>query len=227
MSSELISMEQQRQSLQEDILARLAAGRDEVNSQIEDSLAERLSWRYPYEQAARLPSKLTVTQLTKAAKPGEEEFHSVVPALNKRPLFMSRPEQARPLALTASQRGSIMHYVLQQLDFKHVSQVGLQAQLDTMVKKDMLTAVEAASIDSRKIMEFFASALGQRILQARRVFRESVSTSWWKPDRSWRTPRPRGELLLQGVIDLYFEEEGGLVVVDYKTDRITPQNRLV
>lgn len=226
-SSELISMEQQRQSLQEEILARLAAGRDEMNSRIEDSLAKRLSWRYPYEQAARLPSKLTVTQLTKAAKPGEEEFHSVVPALNKRPLFMSRPEQARSLVLTASQRGSIMHYVLQQLDFKHVSQVGLQAQLDAMVKKEMLTAVEAASIDSRKIMEFFASALGQRILQARRVFREVGFNQLVEAGQILEDSlAPREKLLLQGVIDLYFEEEGGLVVVDYKTDRITPQNRL-
>jgi ATP-dependent helicase/nuclease subunit A len=121
-----------------------------------------------------------------------------------------------------------MHYVLQQLDFKHVSQAGLQAQLDAMVKKDMLTAVEAASIDSRKIMEFFASALGQRILQARRVFREVGFNQLVEAGQILEdSPAPREKLLLQGVIDLYFEEEGGLVVVDYKTDRITPQNRLV
>jgi ATP-dependent helicase/nuclease subunit A len=37
---------------------------------------------------------------------------------------------------------------------------------------------------------------------------------------------PDGEDLIEGVVDLVFEEDGGLVVVDYKTDRIEPEQAL-
>ena len=37
---------------------------------------------------------------------------------------------------------------------------------------------------------------------------------------------PDGADLLEGVIDLVFEEDGALVVVDYKTDHIAPEQAL-
>ena len=49
---------------------------------------------------------------------------------------------------------------------------------------------------------------------AKRIHRELPFSHWLKNER-----------LLEGVIDLLFEEEGGFVVVDYKTDRIASDNR--
>lgn len=224
-SGELISLERQRHSLQEQVLAGLAAAADPRGEALDESIAAQLSWRYPHEGAARLPSKLTVTQLKKA-QIGPQAYYSTIPSLNKRPLFMSRQEKGQAPALTAAQRGSILHYVMQQVDFANTDRAGLQAQLGAMVEADMLTPLEAASVDLEKINNFFASTLGKRILQASRVFREAGFNQLVEAGQVLaNAPAPKEKLLLQGVIDLYFEEAGGLVVVDYKTDRITPQNR--
>src|SRR5205814_1813575 len=59
------------------------------------------------------------------------------------------------------------------------------------------------------------AALGLPVMQrARRAVRLWRELALWFPD---------GDELVEGVVDLVFEEEGGLVVVDYKTDRIAPE----
>jgi len=225
-SSELVLIEQQRQSRQEEVLARIAATRDSGDGHLEDHIRERLDWRYPYEGAVRLPSKLTVTQLKKAGSIEQDPAYSMIPSLNKRPLFMSRAVEAGISDLTAAQRGSILHYVMQQVDMQNVSLSGLQSQIEVMVKAEMLTEVEAASIDLNKIEKFFLSPLGKRIIMARRVFREVGFNQLVKAGQLLENaPDPQEKMLLQGVIDLYFEEDDGLVVVDYKTDHITIHNK--
>lgn len=225
-SSELLLSEQESQARQEEALARIAASRDAGDAHLEDHIRERLSWRYPYAGAVVLPSKLTVTQLTKGGLTGQETAASIIPSLNKRPIFMSRAAEAGISDLTAAQRGSILHYVMQQLDLRNVGLTGLQSQVEAMVKAEMLTELEAASIDIDKIERFFLSPLGRRILAARRVFREAGFNQLVKAGQLLENaPEPEEKMLLQGVIDLYFEEDDGLVVVDYKTDHITAHNK--
>ncbi len=225
-SSELILREKQRQSQHEEVLAAVAAARDCGEEPLLMDIEERLSWRYPHEGAARLPSKLTVTQLKKAVRTGQEGFFSTIPSLNQRPQFISQPEKGGTAALSGAQRGSVLHYVMQHLDLNDTSRAGLQSQLETMVGKDMLTALEADTVDLESIEAFFASSLGKRILGARKVFREAGFNQLVEAGQVLAgTYALEEKLLLQGVIDLYFEEADGLVVVDYKTDHITPQNR--
>lgn len=224
-SSALIALERQRHNLQEEVLARLAAAREPRTEALPTEIVAQLTWRYPHEGAARLPSKLTVSQLKKVGIEPQAYFSSI-PSLNKRPQFMSRQAQGQVQSLTGAQRGIILHYIMQQVDFSNISQAGLQSQLEAMVEAEMLTSLEAASVGLDRIEAFFGSALGQRILQAQRVFREvgfnQLVEAWQVlPDAA----AAEEKLLLQGVIDLYFEEPDGLVVVDYKTDRVTPDNR--
>lgn len=170
---------------------------------------------------------MTVTEL-KQAVGDKYGMTASIPALNKRPLFMSREDRFLAVGpLTAAQRGTVMHYVMQRLDFKRVGdRAGLQSQLDQMVEEQILTSAEAASVAVDKIEGFFRSELGRRILQARRVRREAGFNQLISAARLAATAgAPDEALLLQGVIDLFFEEEDGLVVVDYKTDYITAANR--
>ena len=75
------------------------------------------------------------------------------------------------------------------------------------------------------ISVFLSSGLGQRMRAAdeagllRREQPFTLSLPANEIDPSW----PADEtVLVQGVIDAYFEEDGGLVLVDYKTDRVDP-----
>lgn len=227
-SNALLAEERRQQARQEELLLRLAAGQDSSMTTEQEELQRRLSWRYPYLTATRLPSKMTVSELKQATKDKAGMMVSI-PALNKRPLFMSQEDQfIKAAPFTAAQRGTIMHHVMQQLDLEQVGDwAALQSQLDQMVEKQILTSAEAASVSVEKIAGFFRSELGQRILQARRVRREAGFNQLIPAGRLIAAAgAPDEALLLQGVIDLFFEEEDGLVVVDYKTDYVTAANRL-
>ena len=69
-----------------------------------------------------------------------------------------------------------------------------------------------------------ASPLWTRALAAKRRLRRGAV----RASRRRRGARPRrgpGSTVLQGAIDLVFEEDDGWVLVDYKSDTVTPANR--
>jgi ATP-dependent helicase/nuclease subunit A len=85
--------------------------------------------------------------------------------------------------------------------------------LDGMVEKELLTAEEAGEIDPTKVEQFFSSKIGQRLCQADRVYRE-VPFNLLKD-------RDGEEIIIQGIIDCYFEEGNHFVLLDYKSNYVT------
>ena len=84
---------------------------------------------------------------------------------------------------------------------------------------------EAECIYIKDILSFVRSDLGQRMKKAsqeQKLFREQpfvISVQASEMNDSWTGGE---KILVQGIIDAYFEEDGELVLVDYKTDRILP-----
>jgi len=72
-------------------------------------------------------------------------------------------------------------------------------------------------------MNFFRSELGKRALAAEKLYREFKFSVLLPAALVYG--RGEGEVLLQGVIDLFFEEEDGIVLVDFKSDRVTAATR--
>lgn len=82
-----------------------------------------------------------------------------------------------------------------------------------------MTPRQAEAVDLAHVLRLFASPLGARILSARalrREFKFSILT-----DAADYDPAAAGEeVLLQGVVDCFWDEPEGLVILDFKTDRI-------
>ena len=104
-----------------------------------------------------------------------------------------------------------------------------------MVERELLTKEEAVHVDTDAVTSFYATSSGQRLRHAARIWRElpfsrlipipaELYPASAKPGGAGAT----GEtLLIQGVIDLLFEEaDGTLVLVDYKTDSDTSPAKL-
>jgi ATP-dependent helicase/nuclease subunit A len=94
--------------------------------------------------------------------------------------------------------------------------------LQNMVGKELLTVEQAEVINLDLLIAFVQSDLGQRIRVAKKLEREvpfslcipaSVAYVDWKGEDE--------PVLVQGIIDCLFEDEQGLILVDYKTDGIT------
>ena len=83
-----------------------------------------------------------------------------------------------------------------------------------------LTDEQVEAVDVRAIVRFLQSLLAERIRASKQVERE-YRFSLLRPVRDFAVVNSDDEVLLQGVVDCFFEEDGELVVVDFKTDRVT------
>ncbi|WZL72191.1 helicase-exonuclease AddAB subunit AddA [Clostridiaceae bacterium 35-E11] len=176
---------------------------------------QRLDWQYPYQIATKIPSKLSVTEIKRISVKELNPMNMHVPALVQRPKFMEGKKQ-----FTGMEKGIIIHFAMQHLNIEKVdTKEAIELQIENMVTAELLKPEEANVVDILKIQKFFQSAIGQRIIKAKKVFRE-VPFNFVKKacEITLGLEDCEESLLVQGVIDCYFEEEDGFVLVDYKTD---------
>lgn len=193
--------------------------REAPYSPLRDEIARRLDWSYGHRLSTLLPSKLSVTQIKRAGVHSVEALGVDIPTMTAKPAFMDGKS-----GLTGQERGILTHFVLQHLDLGRISSIqDIQDQIQGMVEKELIHEGEAHGVDIPGLMAFFSSPLGQRIRKADRVYRE-VPFNLVKraedvlPHLDGEEDPCREEILIQGVIDCYFEEGEDLVLVDYKTD---------
>jgi len=125
--------------------------------------------------------------------------------------------------ISAAWRGTLTHRLLSQMDLDALRAGNpaaevIQREKLRMIQNHIISESEAEIIDDDRIITFWNSEIGGRILRAKEVHRE------W--NFNLRVSQPR-EMLLQGVIDCAFLEEDGWVVLDYKTDRVQTGDQLV
>ena len=189
----------------------------------DEDLAARLSWTYPHLSAANLPSKLTATQI-KGRALDQEAAEETAPA-SRRGQPITRPDFiAAERGLTAAQRGTALHLAMQYLPLDGDSSPAVVAgELDRLREAGFLTELQREAVEPERLSAFLTSSLGREMAAAgercRREFKFSVLDSALN-----YFPEGRGEeVLLQGVIDAWFEgEDGTVTVVDFKSDRVRP-----
>ncbi|MFT9497773.1 helicase-exonuclease AddAB subunit AddA [Anaerosolibacter sp.] len=207
--------EQEKSILKKDFQELLRNFHMETASEFKDDIHRRLNWTYPYDIATKIPSKLTVSEIKRLSSKKLEHLGHTIPSLAKMPKFMEGKKQ-----FTGAERGTIVHFVMQHIDLGRIQTMDeIACQIEEMVEKELLKVEEGAAVDRAKIFNFFQTSIGQRILQSPKVFREIPFNYMGKAKDV--VPALEGleeNLLIQGVIDCYFEEEDGIVLVDYKTD---------
>ena len=177
-----------------------------------------LSYRYPYAEQTAFPAKLTATQLKGRAIDEEISENTTLPPRLRnlcKPKFL-----AGKTALTGAERGTALHLVMQDLDFFcEPNEQSVRAQIEAMRAQRKLTEEQAKAADVHAIVRFLRSDLAARIRKSKQVERE-YRFSLLRPVRNFSSLDADDSVLLQGVVDCFFEEDGELVVVDFKTDHV-------
>ncbi len=196
------------------------------DAEIRGAIEERFGFLYPYGYLREIPAKVSVSELKKRSYKGEDEQEEgifweadVVPLI---PQFVEKKEEE----YTGAARGTAYHRVMECLDYGKVSSAEeVEEQIAGLVLQKKLSQKEMDSIDRRDIMRFVESPLGRRMGRAfldGKLVREQpfvISVPASVLDEGWKG----GEtVLVQGIIDAYFVEDGEIVLVDYKTDRVAP-----
>lgn len=174
-----------------------------------------LSYRYPYERETQLPAKVTATQL-KGRSLDDEISENAAHTPFLRPL--SQPKFRRKTkGLTAAERGTATHLVLQFLDFNNRD---VASQMDRMLQRELLTPEQAKAVDAASIQALLDSPLADDIRNGRNVKREYPFTQLLDARTYDPSAAAGDQILLQGVVDCCYETDEGIAVVDFKTDHV-------
>ena len=178
-----------------------------------------LSYRYPYAEQTAFPAKLTATQLKGRAIDEEISENTTLPPRLRnlcKPKFL-----AGKTALTGAERGTALHLVMQDLDFFcEPDEQSVREQIEKLRAQRKLTDEQANAVDVHAIVRFLRSDLAARIRKSEQVERE-YRFSLLRPVWDFSSLDADDSVLLQGVVDCFFEEDGELVVVDFKTDHVS------
>ncbi|MDR1822117.1 MAG: PD-(D/E)XK nuclease family protein, partial [Oscillospiraceae bacterium] len=182
---------------------------------------------YPHEKETLLPSKLTVTEVLSwrgTAGAEDEGTPLYAPAANAEDMPLPRfmPEAD---AKSAASRGSAVHKFLQFVDLSAQLTIdGLRAEAERLLFEGVLSEDEKNAVDFRKAAGFFVSNLGRRLVSAHlsgeAVWRELKFSRLVPASEVYPETCSGDKILLQGVIDCAFCENGKLVLLDFKTNRV-------
>ena len=90
-----------------------------------------------------------------------------------------------------------------------------------MVEQEFLTAEQADAVSCEQMVQLFQSDLGRRIQLAQHVVRE-MKFSILADAAIYDTSASGEQVMLQGVVDCMLVEPEGLVIIDFKTDAVSP-----
>jgi len=179
---------------------------EKPDAEIIKETEKRINYVYPYAGldgivAKRIASKLDVQEI------GGEYFAS------RKPSFVGKDR------LTPAQRGIATHRFMQFADYENAGK-DVETELERLVADGMLTETEAKVVDKKAISVFFESELAKRILGAEKVFKEySFTASIPLNEIEPSITNAEEVIIIEGVADCAFIENGELVIVDFKTDK--------
>jgi len=194
-----------------------------------EALKEQFSYTYPFAGSHHEKMKFTVSELKKriyllesaGEDPGEfgempYEEPDVVPLI---PRFLQEEEE-----LTGASRGTAYHRLMELLDFtREYDEAALMEAVRGFTEEGKMSQDMADCICGEDILGFLACPAGQRMKEAakrRKLWKEQPFVLGVNAAEIYPGEQEGEQILVQGIIDVYFEEEDGLVVLDYKTDKI-------
>ncbi|MGB9678851.1 MAG: helicase-exonuclease AddAB subunit AddA [Thermoanaerobacteraceae bacterium] len=190
------------------------------NYDLYDLISKKLNYIYPYKEATKLPAKLSVTEIKRMLNEEvlDDETTSIFQNdVLKTPAFLEGEKK-----ITGAERGAIMHLVMQKLNLNYLNTTeDIIKQINDFILKEIITEDQAKVINIKQIKAFFESPLGNRMLKAKNISREvpfHIELSSTQIYKNLPSEYEHEFIQVQGIIDCFFEEKDGLVLLDYKTD---------
>lgn len=184
------------------------------DNEFSELLNRNFSYSYPYADLEKIQSKMSVSALANKAESEKYYFKGL-------PSFLSKD------GITATGRGTAMHKVMQFIDFTKSNQV--EEEIERLYEWQFITEAEKNALSIRDLKAFFESEIFARIKNSQRVEREMrfiTEIPACEIDATLGTVYKDEQVIVQGAVDICFIEDGGLVILDFKTDRVEALEQL-
>ncbi|MCR4849653.1 MAG: helicase-exonuclease AddAB subunit AddA [Lachnospiraceae bacterium] len=204
---------------------------------LHERLKDRFARVYPHPELSDLIVKTSVSELKKAYLDSEFTRELFTPGDDLSDLSAARTHSGSTLnseqndrkeatgsRMSGTDRGSAYHKIMELLDF---TDTDIKSQINKFINNGLISNDWAEAVNTDKIRHFTESDIGKRMAKAqenRTLRREQPFMLGISADRVKEGWPDTETVLLQGIIDVFFEEDGGIILLDYKTDVIkTPE----
>ena len=180
-----------------------------IDDSFKNSFLKKFDWKYESDKIVKLPLKMTVSEINSMEDLNNWDEMSRIPELIK---FSDDIFQDKKI--TPEERGTIIHFIIKNLNLSNINSYDdfyfqiIKFNDEGLIDKEMLR-----DSDYKKIYNFFESDWGKKALLSKLLKRESPFV--------FKKNICGNVVLIQGVIDMYFyDENGDIILVDFKSDRI-------
>jgi len=208
------------------------------SERLREEISKKISYSYPYEKEAGLKIKLTVSELKKLGRPTEEEDMGInlYEAAEYKdegthdstlPAFIRQDKET----LSGTDRGSLYHKLLELLDLTRIADYDdLVEQIKEICGRGLILEDDIKKLKLNYIYKFTRSDVAGRMRQAQlkgRLFKEKQFVMGLKASELYQELDSDELILIQGIIDVFFEEDGEIVLLDYKSDLVDNEEELI
>ncbi len=201
------------------------------NKALKQELESRIAYEYPYKKQVNLPIKTTVSELKKLGSDIEEEVSAVLKEIQEETTAFIQGEPTIPnflkkeVELKGADKGTIVHKIMECATFTKIrTYEDLKQLVEQLVQSSILEEHSIKNISLKQLVPFFQSTICDRMRKAQennKLFKEQQFVLGIEANRIKDSYEGDDIVLIQGVIDVFFEEEDGFVLLDYKTDRVS------
>lgn len=191
--------------------------KDELMKVLEQKIENGSNQPYTYQMQAELKPKALPEEL--AASTRKKKKKKEKNPTDLLPKFMKKRK------MSSADKGTLYHKMLQIIDFsKCGDKSGLDEEIKRLVELKVITETDLKKVRTELLGKFFESELGKQMIayekkggkiQKETYYMEAVPAELVNPQI-----KDDSTVIMQGVIDAYFKDEDGYILVDYKSDRV-------
>lgn len=181
-----------------------------------DILIKNISFEYPNKNIMNLPQKVSASQIAHEQNSGYFER------------IIAKPKFLKEEIVNAVEKGTAHHRFLEYCDFARARE-DIKSEIDRLHKLNIIDDLQINFIDASKLSKLLHSKLFDRIIASSKVMREEQFFAKVSPSLvydEYKNIQTDCSIILQGAVDLAFVEDNELVIVDYKTDKISDIQKL-
>ena len=218
----------------------------ETNNKDIENLQKIIEYKYKYILNTKIPTKTSVTKIKEMQNSIdfekskdifnlniEEEENNISSTLSsqfKKPKFLNETEEEK---ISPAQRGTLIHLCMQNLNLSENYDIEkVKKLINRLREKEIITNIEAQSINPYKILEFTKTEIWDELKEAKYVYREKpfyinipIKELLKNDIKETEEQIAEDSILVQGIIDLfYINKNDELILLDYKTDYVEKGN---
>lgn len=197
-------------------------------AEFRDTLEKQFSYQYPYRAEENMKLKFTVSELKKRPTIREENEEVLYKEEEVIPLLPKKLQEQD--IVTGAARGSAYHKVLELLDYsREYDRESFVQEMKKFRRNRKISEEIYESVRACDILHFLQTNIAKRMHHAalkERLHKEQPFVLGVDASEIYPENTTEETLLIQGIIDVWFEEEGEIVVLDYKTDHVRKADEL-